>query len=184
MWTMTLQNGPHKHLQEARKEAAKGCSWSRQDQHPLPSQILHLQLHPNSRIHIFWIKHIYRKKGINTCTHPARVKVCGKGQILFSTENKLQKMLLEVRPPKNPHWSKHSAGSDHVHSLQIHPPQAQCWWAESWFLTHEGTGKNSHWISLLTTRNNSTRLSKWLPDRGTVGNDESLTLHTCAAELN
>lgn len=132
----------------------------------------------------FWIKYIYRKKGINTCTHPARVKVCGKGQILLSTENKLQKMLLEVWPPKNPRWSKHSAGSDHIHSLQIHPPQAQCWWAESWFLNHEGTGKNSHWISLLTTRKNSTRHSKWLPDRGTVGNDESLTLHTCAAEIN
>lgn len=69
---------------------------------PLPSQILHLQLHPNSRIHISWIKHIYRKKGINTCTHPARVKVCGKGQILLLHIEQAPKDVRSKTPKKSP----------------------------------------------------------------------------------
>lgn len=117
---MTLQNGPHEHLQEARKEAVKGCSQSRQDQHCLPSQMLHLQ-HPNSRIHIFWIKHIHRKKGINTCTHPATVQVCGKCQILLLHIEQAPKDAVRSKTPKNPHWSKHSARSEHLHSLSLHP---------------------------------------------------------------
>lgn len=121
---MTLQNGPHEHLHEARKEAAKGCSWSRQDQHHLPSQILHL-LHPNSRIHISWIKHIYRKKGINTCTHPARAQDSGKGQILLLHIEQAPKDAVRSKTPKNPHWSKHSARSEHLCSLPVHPP---CTW--------------------------------------------------------
>lgn len=86
---MTLQMGHRERLQEVRKESANGCSWSRQDHHPLPSQILHLQLHPNSRIQFFGsslsIEKIKqnKKKSSNIHTYPARVKVGRKGQILI-----------------------------------------------------------------------------------------------------
>lgn len=89
-----------------------------------------------------------------------------KAEFFSSTWNKPQKMLLEVRPQKNPHWSKHSARREHLHSLPTHPPRAQCepcWSAESRFLTWEGTGKNSHWTAVLRTRSNATGLGKWLP---------------------
>lgn len=101
---MTLQMGHHERLQEARKKSANSCSCSRQDQHPLPSQILHLQLHPNSRIQVFWIKPIYRKKKKKRAVTYAytlqELRFVVKAKFLLAACSKLQKKLFEIRPPK------------------------------------------------------------------------------------
>jgi len=125
-WTMTLEVGHHENLQEARKESANGCSWSRQDQHPLPSQILHcscIQI-PASK---FFRSSLSKgkKNGSNTCIYPTKVKICRKGQILILCTSQAPKEVVRNKTSQNPQSGEHSGRSKHLHSLQIHPPFVQ-----------------------------------------------------------
>lgn len=79
-----------------------------------------------------------KKKGAVTHAHTLQeLRFVLKAKFLFSAYSRFQKKLLEIRPPKNPHWAECSARSKHLHSLQIHPPCVQWeprWSAKSWFL--------------------------------------------------